>query len=268
MIIGNKSFDTTKEAYIMGILNVTPDSFSDGGRYNSFDKAMKHVEQMVEEGAHIIDVGGESTRPGYTLISDQEEISRVAPVIEGIKKHFDIAIAVDTYKEAVAEAAIVAGADMVNDIWGLRYNGKMADVIGKYDAACTLMHNRNNTVYKDFVTEVVEDLTTSVNMALAAGVSQDKILIDPGIGFGKTYEQNLQMMKELERLQEIGYPILLGTSKKSIIGLTLNIGTDERVEGTIATTVIGYMKGCRIFRVHNVKENLRALRMTEAIMQA
>jgi dihydropteroate synthase len=144
----------------------------------------------------------------------------------------------------------------------------MADVIGKYDAACTLMHNRNNTVYKDFVTEVVEDLTTSVNMALAAGVSQDKILIDPGIGFGKTYEQNLQMMKELERLQEIGYPILLGTSKKSIIGLTLNIGTDERVEGTIATTVIGYMKGCRIFRVHNVKENLRALRMTEAIMQA
>lgn len=268
MIIGNKMFDTSKEAYIMGILNVTPDSFSDGGRFNDYDKAMRHVEQMIDEGAAMIDVGGESTRPGYTLISNEEEIHRIVPIVEAIKNNFDITVTVDTYKEAVAEAAVVAGADMINDIWGLKYNGKMAEVVAKYDVACCLMQNRKSPVYGNFLEEVVQDLQQSVDMAIAAGISKDKICLDPGIGFGKTYEMNLQMMNNLRLIRDMGYPVLLGTSRKSMIGLTLGVDTDQRVEGTAATTVIGYLQGCRIFRVHDVKENLRALRMTEAIVNA
>ena len=265
MIIGNREFDTKNSKYIMAILNVTPDSFSDGGRYNALDAALKHTEDMIAQGADIIDIGGESTRPGYTMISDEEEIERVVPVIEAVKKHFDIPISLDTYKSRVAQAGIEAGADLINDIWGFKYDENMAKVVSDNQVACCLMHNRQNTDYTDYVKNVTDDLKESVDIAVNAGVSKDKIMIDPGVGFAKSYEQNLEIIRELDRLKILGYPILLGTSKKSVIGLTLNVPADERVAGTVATTVIGAMKGAAFFRVHNVAENLQAIKMVDAI---
>ncbi len=264
--IGNRMFDTAKAAYVMGILNVTPDSFSDGGRYLAVYPALKRVEKMIEEGADIIDVGGESTRPGYQQISDEEEISRIARIIAEIKKNFDIPVSVDTYKSKVALAALQSGADLVNDIWGLKYDSEMAGIIAKSGAACCLMHNRDNTEYEDFMGEMKADLRESVEIAHKAGIADDKIILDPGIGFGKTYEQNLQAICKLSELRELGYPILLGTSRKSVIGLTLNLPVQERLEGTLATTVLGVSAGCSFVRVHDVLENKRALRMTEAVL--
>lgn len=266
MIIGNKEFKN--HTYIMGILNVTPDSFSDGGNFNTIDKALKHTEQMIAEGADVIDVGGESTRPGYTLISDDEEISRVIPVIEKIKANFDIQISVDTYKYSVADAALMAGADLVNDIWGFKYDEKIAEVTARHNASCCLMHNRNNKDYKNFVCDVVSDLQESIKIAKSAGISDDKIILDPGVGFAKTYEQNLEIINKLELLDSLGYPVLLGTSRKSVIGLTLDLPSNERVEGTIATSVIAVIKKSLFVRVHDVKENKRAIDMTEAILGA
>ena len=200
MIIGNKSFETGEEPYVMGILNVTPDSFSDGGQHNTMDTALETTEKMIAEGAVIIDVGGESTRPGYTKISDEEETWRTAPIIEAIKSRFDVAVSLDTYKSAVAEAGTHAGADLINDIWGLKYDDKMAEVIAKYDKSCCLMHNRDNTDYTDYLADVVADLDESVNMALAAGIDRNKIMVDPGIGFAKDLNQNLLLMNNLELL--------------------------------------------------------------------
>ena len=272
MFIGNKDFDLFDDTYVMGILNCTPDSFSDGGKYNDVDKALLHVEKMIKDGADIIDVGGESTRPwGYTLISDEEEILRVVPVIEKIKANFDIPVSVDTYKSAVADVAVLAGADLINDIWGCKYDNKMAEVISKRKVPCCLMHNRNleeNPYGRDIMEEVLNDLQKSVDIALNAGVSKDKIITDPGIGFGKSYEDNLFVMNNVERLLELGYPVLLGTSRKSMIGLTLDLPADKRVEGTIATSVMGVIKGCGIIRVHDVLENKRAVLMTKAIINA
>ena len=265
MIIGNKEFDTKKHTYIMGILNVTPDSFSDGGRYQDIDAALRHAEEMVRDGADILDVGGESTRPGHVQITDEEEIGRTAPVIERLKQEFDVPISIDTYKGSVAHAALQAGADLVNDVWGLKYDSRMAKLIKDYGASCCLMHNRNNTEYADFVKDVVTDLEKCLVVAEKYGVKKEKIILDPGIGFGKTYEQNLMMMNHLEDICGMGYPVLLGTSRKSMIGITLDLPVEEREEGTIATTVMGAMKGCDFVRVHDVKANLRALQMTEAI---
>ena len=191
MKIGTKNFDTDHETYIMGILNVTPDSFSDGGNFNCLDAALRHTEEMLAEGADIIDIGGESTRPGHVQITDQEEIDRVAPVIEAVKARFDAPISLDTYKSVVAEAGIAAGADLINDIWGLKYDPKMAEVIAKGDVACCLMHNRDNSEYADFLKEWYEETAECVMLAKAAGIADDKIMLDPGVGFGKTYEQNL-----------------------------------------------------------------------------
>lgn len=268
MIIGNKTFESGKEPYVMGILNVTPDSFSDGGQHNTMDTALFTTEKMIAEGAVIIDVGGESIRPGYTKISDEEEIERTAPIIEAIKRDFDVAVSLDTYKSAVAEAGIHAGADLINDIWGLKYDEKMAAVIAKYDKACCLMHNRENTDYTDYLADVVSDLDESVNMALAAGIDRDKIMVDPGIGFAKDLHQNLLLMNNLELLHKWDLPILLGTSRKSMIGLTLDLPVTEREEGTVATSVLGLVKGCDFFRVHDVKSNYRALKMTHAMLSA
>lgn len=268
MWIGSRQFDTAHHTYVMGILNVTPDSFSDGGKWNSLDNALRHTEEMIADGMDIVDIGGESTRPGYTKVSDAEEIDRVAPVIEAVKARFDIPISVDTYKGTVAEAAIQAGADLVNDIWGLKYDANMAEIIAKYDVACCLMHNREQAVYQDYLSDVVEDLRESIQLAKAAGISDDKIILDPGIGFGKTLEQNLQLTNHLEVLHQLGYPVLLGTSRKSMIGLTLDLPKEEREEGTLATTVLGVMKGCAFVRVHDVKKNHRAIAMTEAILRA
>ncbi len=266
MQIGTKQFDTDHQVYVMGILNVTPDSFSDGGKWNNRDAALFHTQQMIEDGAAIIDVGGESTRPGYTKISDEEEIERTAPIIEQIRAQFDIPISIDTYKSRVAQAAADAGADLVNDIWGLKYDPDMARVIAESKAACCLMHNRTNEVYDNFMEDLLADLRETVALAKQAGIADDKIMLDPGVGFAKSYENNLEAIQKVGRLKELGYPVLLGTSRKSVIGLTLDTDRSERVEGTVATSVYGVLQGCAFVRVHDVKENLRAIRMTQAIM--
>lgn len=267
MRIGNREFDTEHHTYVMGILNVTPDSFSDGGKYNGIDKALRHAEEMVNDGADILDVGGESTRPGHVQITDAEETERVVPVIERLKKEFDLPISIDTYKSAVARAAICAGADMVNDIWGVKFDEKMAPLIAEANVACCLMHNREKAEYQEFLPEVLSDLQESVEIAIKAGVPSEKIVLDPGVGFGKNYEMNLEVMKELPRFKELGYPMLLGTSRKSMIGLTLNLPADQREEGTLVTTVMGVMSGYAFVRVHDVKANKRAILMAEAILR-
>lgn len=266
--IGKWTFDTEKNVYIMGILNVTPDSFSDGGRYDKMDQALFHAEQMVQDGAAILDIGGESTRPNHSKISSEEEIERVCPVIEAVKSRLDIPVSLDTYKSDVAAAGIQSGADMINDIWGLKWDGTMARVIAEGHVACCLMHNRKEAVYHNFIEDVVTDLQESIRMAEEAGMDMEQLCIDPGIGFAKDLQQNLQLMHHLERLKEVGYPVLLGTSRKSMIGLTLDLPVNQREEGTIATTVYGIEKGCSLIRVHDVKANLRAARMTLAMMQA
>lgn len=269
MKIGNQEFDTKNETYIMGILNVTPDSFSDGGRFNHMDDALRHAEAMIADGAAIVDIGGESTRPGYTtVLSDAEEIARVTPVIEAVKSHFDIPVSIDTYKGNVAEAALQAGADLVNDIWGFKHDYKVAEVTAKYQAACCLMHNRNEAVYDNFLQDMVKDMEESVAIARKAGVADDKIMLDPGVGFGKTYEMNLEAINHVDVLLPLGFPVLLGTSRKSVIGNTLNLPVDQRVEGTLSTTVIGMLRGCAFVRVHDVKENKRIIDMTKAILNA
>ena len=264
--IGDDIFAQSGHTYVMGILNVTPDSFSDGGRYDSVNEALKRARQMILEGVDLIDIGGESTRPGYEPISDEEEIERIVPVIEAIKRHMDIPVSVDTYKSAVAKAAIEAGADMVNDIWGLKHDPEMAKVIAETGVACCLMHNRKATDYKDFMTDCLEDLKECIAIAKAAGIEDDKIIIDPGVGFAKTYEENLQVLKHLDQFKSLGYPVLLGASRKSVIGLTLDLPTDERLEGTLATTVMAVMAGASFVRVHDIEANSRAIAMTEAIM--
>ncbi len=266
MKIGNREFDTKKHTYVMGILNVTPDSFSDGGCWNQMDAALRHTEEMIANGADIIDIGGESTRPGYTMISDEEEISRVVPVIEKVKERFDIPVSLDTYKSSVAKAGIAAGADLINDIWGLKYDDKMAGVIAESKVACCLMHNRKEAVYTDFMEDMLKDLQETLELADRAGISRDKIMLDPGVGFAKTYENNLEAINRLEMLHRLGLPILLGTSRKSVIALTLDLPKDQRVEGTLATTVLGVIKGAGFVRVHDVKENVRVIKMTEAII--
>lgn len=267
MIIGNRYFDTENNTYIMGILNVTPDSFSDGGRYQKMDAALAHAEQMVREGADILDVGGESTRPGHVQISDAEEIERVVPVIEALKREFDTPISVDTYKSAVALAAVHAGADLVNDIWGLKYDSAMASVIAQSGAACCLMHNRENMQYGKFLPDFLNDMRECVELADRAGISRNKIILDPGVGFAKTYEMNLEIIDHLEVLHELGLPVLLGTSRKSVIGLTLDLPSDQREEGTLVTTVYAVQKKCAFVRVHDVEKNRRAILMTRALMR-
>lgn len=289
MQLGNKQFDFTTHTYIMGILNVTPDSFSDGGLCKNIDAALYRAEKMIQEGADIIDIGGESTRPGYTQISVMEEVERVVPVIEAVANHLDVPISIDTYKSQVAEAGLQAGAVLVNDIWGGKFDAKMAAVIERYQVAWCLMHNRNrelhpypsspyhshsdqtypNQTYPNpsFMQEILQDLQESIEIAKKAGIRDEKIIIDPGIGFGKTTDENLYIMNQLHQFSMWGYPVLLGTSRKSMIGNVLNVPVEERLEGTIATTVLGVMAGCGIVRVHDVLENKRAIAMTEAILR-
>lgn len=267
MKIGNREFLDSGKTYIMGILNVTPDSFSDGGKWTEETAALKRVEQMIAEGMDILDVGGESTRPGYTQISDEEEIARVVPIMEAVKKQFDIPISLDTYKSKVAQAGIDAGADLINDIWGLKYDNKIADVISKNKVCCCLMHNRKDTDYLDFMQDVAADLADSIYLAKRAGIVDEKIILDPGVGFAKSYEQNLEVIASLSQLKVLGYPLLLGTSRKSVIGLTLDLPAEERLEGTLVTTVHAVQQGCMFVRVHDIKENARAIRMAEALMR-
>ena len=264
---GNKEIILGERTLVMGILNVTPDSFSDGGRYNNLDSAMKQAEKLISEGADIIDVGGESTRPGHIQITSEEEISRVVPIIEKISKNLDTIISIDTYKYDVAEAAIKAGANIINDIWGLQYDkGEMAELVKKSNLPLIAMHNQNDEVYnKDIMLVLREFFEKTFKIADKYGIDRDTIILDPGLGFGKNVEQNIEVLSRLNELKDMGF-ILLGASKKRFIGKLLNdLPFDERVEGTVATTVIGIERGVDIVRVHNVLENKRACLVADGV---
>ena len=264
---GNKEIILGERTLVMGILNVTPDSFSDGGKYNNLDSAMKQAEKLISEGADIIDVGGESTRPGHTQITSEEEISRVVPVIEKISKNLDTIISIDTYKYDVAEEAIKVGANIINDIWGLQYDkGEMAELVKKSNLPIIAMHNQNDEIYnKDIMLVLREFFEKTFKIADKYGIDRDKIILDPGLGFGKNVEQNIEILSRLNELKDMG-SILLGASKKRFIGKLLNdLPFDERVEGTVATTVIGIEKGVDIVRVHNVLENKRACLVADGV---
>lgn len=267
MQIGNRQFDIENHTYVMGILNVTPDSFSDGSQWSDLDKALYRVEEMLAEGMDILDIGGESTRPGYTQISVEEEIERVVPVIEAVKARFDVPVSLDTYKSPVAKAGINAGADMINDIWGLKYDKDMAKVIAEGNVACCLMHNRNDAEYQALLSDMKLDLKESLTIAEKAGISKEKIILDPGIGFAKSYADNMEVLRSMGDFRELGYPLLLGCSRKSVIGLSLDLPVEERLEGTLVTTMMAVQQRYSFVRVHDVKENVRTIRMTEAVLQ-
>ena len=264
---GNKEIILGERTLVMGILNVTPDSFSDGGKYNNLDSAMKQAEKLISEGADIIDVGGESTRPGHIQITSEEEISRVVPIIEKISKNLDTIISIDTYKYDVAKEAIKVGANIINDIWGLQYDkGEMAELVKKSNLPLIAMHNQNDEVYnKDIMLVLREFFEKTFKIADKYGIDRDTIILDPGLGFGKNVEQNIEVLSRLNELKDMGF-ILLGASKKRFIGKLLNdLPFDERVEGTVATTVIGIEKGVDIVRVHNVLENKRACLVADGV---
>jgi len=258
--------------YIMGIVNVTPDSFYPGSRIKK-DKLIDIVSKMINDGAEIIDVGGESTRPGAEEVPLDEELNRVVPVIETIKKNFDVIVSVDSYKSKVADESLKVGADMVNDISALRFDKNMVNVIRKFDCPVILMHMKGtpkdmqkNPYYEDPVLEIYEFLKERIEFAKRNGI--EKIIIDPGIGFGKRLTDNLLIIKNLSKFKELGYPILLGASRKSMIGMILDLPVEERLEGTLAITAIGVVNGADIIRVHDVKENYRAVKVAEAIKNA
>ena len=268
MIIGKSTFDFTSHTYIMGILNVSPDSFYDGGRYRGIDAVLARAEVMIAEGCDIIDIGGESTRPGHTEIGAAEEIDRVTPVIESLRKHFDTPLSLDTRRAETAAAGLAAGTDMINDIEGLRRDERMAAVIASRVAACCLMHNGCNEELKhDLIDEVRVGLAASLELARAAGIADDRIILDPGIGFGKDREENIAILARLGEFKSLGFPCLLGASRKSVIGLTLDLPVDERLEGTIVTTVMAVLAGYAFVRVHDIAANKRAIKMTEEIIR-
>lgn len=256
------------EVMIMGILNVTPDSFSDGGRFLDHDKAKNRALEMEENGADIIDIGGESTRPGAEKVELDVELERTIPVIEALRKETEIPISIDTYKSAVAKEALDAGANIVNDISALRFDPGLGELVGEREVPIILMHMQGkpktmqkNPTYEDPVGDIKAFLNDRIEEAVELGISRDKIIVDPGIGFGKKYEDNYEILRRLEEFETLNAPLLLGTSRKSFIGDTLDLPTDERVEGTIASNVVGVLKGASILRVHDVKENHRALKV-------
>ncbi|SDN84600.1 dihydropteroate synthase [Bacillus sp. OK048] len=263
---GQYTLDFEQKTIIMGILNATPDSFSDGGKYNNVKLAVERAQEMVDNGADIIDIGGESTRPDYTVISEEEEIERVVPVIEAISKHVRVPISIDTYKAKVAQKAIEAGAHIINDIWGAKADEKMAAVAADYNVPIILMHNRHDRDYSFFIRDVLNDLYESITIAKQAGVRDEQIILDPGIGFAKDFNENILMMQNLDTLTALGYPVLLGTSKKSVIGQALDLPVTERMEGTGATVCFGIQKGCQIIRIHDVKEMSRMAKMMDVLM--
>jgi dihydropteroate synthase len=279
-------FEWGSQTYIMGIINVTPDSFSGDGLMSDQWWVKKAVEQGVrfaQEGAHILDVGGESTRPGAAPVETAVELQRVLPVIQALGREVNLPISIDTYKAEVAAAALDAGAHLVNDVWGLRMDPGMAGLCARRQVPVVVMHNRSRprnvaqeerlggryvgTVYNDLLLDVANELQASISLAKAAGIPDEHIIIDPGIGFGKTVEQNLTLLNHLDMLKALGYPILLGTSNKSFIGYSLNTPPEDRLEGTAATIAIGIARGADIVRVHQVKEMSRIARMTDAIVR-
>lgn len=257
-----------KRTVIMGILNLTPDSFSDGGDHVSVDRAVEYAKQMLREGADIIDIGGESSRPGHTRITAEEEIRRVMPVIHRLRQETEAILSLDTIRSEVAEEAVKNGIHMINDIWGFQEDAALAGVAAEHSTPVVLMHNQHGTEYQgDMIVEIKRFLTESVRIAKEAGVQEDKIILDPGLGFGKTTEQNLHVMSRLGEIKSLGYPVLLGASRKSMIGKILDVPPKDRDEGTVATTVLGIVQGMDIVRVHNVLANVRAARVTDAIVR-
>lgn len=266
LICNGITLDYTKETIIMGILNVTPDSFSDGGKYTTLETAVAQAQAMVAAGAKIIDVGGESTRPGHVQISEEEEIARVVPVIEALVKEVAAIISIDTYKAAVAEAALKAGAHIINDVWGAKAQPRIADVAQQYNVPIILMHNRDNTNYTNFWQDAKADLAESIAIAKKAGVPDNHIILDPGIGFAKDTAQNILMMQHLDDLVAMGYPVLLATSRKRMIGDILNLPVEERLEGTAATVSYGIDKGCHLVRVHDVAAIARTVKVMDTLV--
>ncbi|WP_425514871.1 dihydropteroate synthase [Ancylobacter lacus] len=254
---------------VMGILNITPDSFSDGGRNFAVEDAAASARRLVAEGADILDIGGESTRPGHTPVAEEEELARVLPVIEAISRQLLVPISIDTQKARVAEAALEAGAAIVNDIWGLMGDPDMARVAAAYDAGVVAMHNRATVdPGVDIVADILAFFENALERAARAGIRPDRIALDPGIGFGKTFEQNLEALAALREIGRLGFPLLLGTSRKSLIGKVVSASPAERLPGTIASNVLGIAAGCAIIRVHDVAAHVQAARVTEAILRA
>lgn len=262
------TYDLTKRTHVMGILNVTPDSFSDGGRYVDEESAIRQAKFMEHDGADMIDIGGESTRPDHQSILADEEIKRVVPMIKAVKNHVNIPISVDTYKAATAEAAIEAGASIINDIWGAKQDPEIAGVAASHHVPIILMHNRKNKNYTSIIEDMKRDLSESIDIALNAGVAKENIILDPGIGFAKTMADNFTVMNHLEELTNLGFPLLLATSRKRFIGTVLDVPPEERDIGTGATTCLGITKGAHIVRVHNVKTNVQLAKMMDRMLQS
>jgi dihydropteroate synthase len=256
-----------RRTLIMGILNVTPDSFSDGGLYQSVDAAVAHAKQMVEAGADLIDIGGESTRPGHAPVSAEEELSRVIPVIRAVREAVAVPLSIDTYKAAVAREALEAGAHIVNDVWRLTADPDMARVIAEYQCPIILMHNRKPEPYSSLMEDIIAELQESITIARSAGVADEMIILDPGIGFAKDTEQNLEVMAELHQLAKLGYPVLLATSRKRFIRHTLDLPPEDVVEGTAATVALGIAQGCDMVRVHEIEPMIRTAKMVDAIVR-
>jgi len=263
-----KNLELGKKTIVMGILNVTPDSFSDGGEYNTIESAEEQCGLMLSEGADIIDIGGESTRPGSKPVTEAEEIDRVIPVLKRLKNSYDVFISVDTSKAHVAKLALENGANMINDVWGLQKEPEIAKHIAEYNVPVVMMHNQENNKYEEDIIESMKIFfEKSLDIAYKAGIKKENIILDPGIGFGKDPEQNIEVMARLDEIKALGFPLLLGTSRKSMIGYILDLPSDERLEGTIATNVIGVMNGYDIIRVHDVKEHVRAMKVTDRIVR-
>ncbi|MBE3571436.1 MAG: dihydropteroate synthase [Moorella humiferrea] len=260
LIIGRRTL-------IMGILNVTPDSFSDGGRFYDPGAAVEHAHRLVEEGADIIDVGGESTRPGHRPVDAEEEWRRLEPVLKRLVAEIKVPISVDTYKAVTARRALDLGVDIINDIWGCRADAHMASVCGRYRAPVVIMHNQEGTTYSDLMFDILSFLRTGIRLLEDNGVPPENIIVDPGIGFGKDLQQNLEVMGRLRELKVLGKPVLLGTSRKSMIGKVLDLPVDQRLEGTAATVALGISQGVDIVRVHDVRAMLRVARMTDAVVR-
>jgi dihydropteroate synthase len=263
---GPYTLDYGNKTLIMGILNVTPDSFSDGGKYYNIDQAIEYAKQMVENGADLIDIGGESTRPGHTPLSVEEELERVIPAVSAISKHVQVPISVDTFKAEVARRSIEAGAHIINDIWGATRDPKMASVAAELNVPIILMHNRTNRDYQHFIRDALNDLYESIMLVKNAGVTDENIILDPGIGFAKDYSEDIEMMRNLDKLVATGYPVLLATSRKRMIGNAIGLPVDQRLEGTGATVCYGIQKGCQMVRVHDVKEMARMAKMMDALL--
>ena len=270
----HRKYNLSERTHIMGVLNVTPDSFSDGGKFLSIDKAVSQALKMVEEGADIIDIGGESTRPGSLPVSLEEETQRVIPVIGALAKKIQIPISIDTYKSQIAQKAMEAGAEMINDISGLRFDSEMAKLAAKYDVPVIIMHIKGtpqnmqeNPYYENVIKEIKDYFEEKINFADSAGIKKENVILDPGIGFGKRFEDNLAILKNLKEFKRLERPLLVGLSRKSFIGKILDVPVEERLEGSLGALAYSIMQGANIARVHDVKESVRVVKVVDTILR-